>query len=1199
MSKMVRVRSFMAGIMAFVFLVTNVMITDFAFARTTAVSAETALRSSLPNKKVSDPQSLSNLLQRLPQEFGFVKTIAIPDGRPANAAAGPTFVIHIQDAHANPGAQINIKNILEYLKERVDGLVIGVEGTAGPFHPEYFDVFPDFPDAGDAVIKDLLNKGELSGSELFAWNQYKTALGNKNQPSVQVNGLEIPELYRKSYDLYQRLASTRAAIQRAVEQLRSALVTEQSRMLNSELRDFLRERQRRKTGRFGTDRKGDGDLPAYLDYLGRLANGMLQIDLKNSIEQLRFPELNNFFRLKDTESQLDRVAAGKEWKEVLKLINANVSTDFEKALAQSLDVYGRTLKLLAEKSENALAAKEKPTSAKREEDPFYPRKLLEKLWFFAKNHKLDLSQYRQFGLSFRLQILQAEMVMDDLLPEIDLLESFMVERLAKTIDEKKFVKRLENFDLLEKLFGLELTPPEFVKVLRREEDILREAGNYRREIQKGVSLQEMLRTALEFYQLTRKRDGVLADRALKSMNEEGKAQRAKVMVIVTGGFHGDGIGTQLMRQGIPYAVIHPQFSEFDHGERYAKVMAGDQADLTAYFKVKNPFATKQEAIFFKEIIEIAAPFLIKQYHTDPAEIPGLVAKALKNHPVFSNELSPEILRTGNDRLLRIAPVLRDAQGNIQNATLMPSALSAEPPIYVQMTSSQHERSVFPVLNLTWTVQGSVQPSLEPQAVSYVGLDFSASGPLASMLEVTAPGVVAALGLNNPEIVSTGPSATNALEAQRELLPAADQPLQFTSKEVWDFFQPGQGMLAELEKQILMVVPRTAIDMGELGKVVLRFINHVRENSDFTKRNVMARSALQEFKAAMIANNKQYLNAFRGAAQPTSESVDRFGLLRNFLEGLENAELSELDALTPISTTAYRYTVSQKFGRFQVPDAQFSTQLQQTMLEIQDAFGVGFSQKYLASSLPVRDVKVLGYDDAAALSGELAARLWIAAALVRTAIDLSQYSGVDDPQLAALLNDYLGADRPVSVTDRNVVHVQLPSLSAKELDAFIEDFVPVLAAMALTHVSMRLNFMGDSGDVSGIIDAMLARAASKGKVRLPKNGLQGMGARGRTFPSIVVYAKDDGQQYVLGEVETVGRVARGGRNNVSARCVFAQGTDSKTIAAHALTLIQNLLKRQLSDRYTDVHLDTMFPNAFRSAMAVLEKYFAEIAFRASA
>ena len=91
------------------------------------------------------------------------------------------MVILIQDAHANPEAQANIKAILECLSIRYPGMAVAVEGAAGTIHPEYFDLFREFPEANQAVVNDLKQKGELSGMELYLWEQYQTRLLTNDQ----------------------------------------------------------------------------------------------------------------------------------------------------------------------------------------------------------------------------------------------------------------------------------------------------------------------------------------------------------------------------------------------------------------------------------------------------------------------------------------------------------------------------------------------------------------------------------------------------------------------------------------------------------------------------------------------------------------------------------------------------------------------------------------------------------------------------------------------------------------------------------------------------------------------------------------------------------------------------------------------------------------------------------------------------------
>ena len=171
--------------------------------------------------------SPSALLSGIPQEFGTIQNMdeALPLFSEFKSDQLP-WVIHIQDAHSNPSVQTNMLGILEYLSRGTADLYVGVEGAAGPLHPEYFDIFPGHPSAGDAIIDDLLAKGELSGVERFAWNQYRQKAGHKpvsgnrdseSLPGASVFGIENLDYYRDNLRTFRTLLSAGGAIQDALD----------------------------------------------------------------------------------------------------------------------------------------------------------------------------------------------------------------------------------------------------------------------------------------------------------------------------------------------------------------------------------------------------------------------------------------------------------------------------------------------------------------------------------------------------------------------------------------------------------------------------------------------------------------------------------------------------------------------------------------------------------------------------------------------------------------------------------------------------------------------------------------------------------------------------------------------------------------------------------------------------------------------
>jgi len=625
-------------------------------------------------------------LSALPAELGLVTR----SWEPGRAVAGKPFVIQIQDAHSNPEAEQNIAGILRYLEEKFPDLTIGLEGAKGRLHPEYFEFFSEFPEANRAVVDDLRQKGELNGVELYLWDKFQNRPETSDQrlvsevsslkSQVRVEGVEDAELYRENLKTFRDLLFRRDEIGTLLNPLRAQLEKESSKALNPDLRDFLKERERRKEGKFNMSQaSGDPDLVAYIRYLKSQTLKVLQIDLTDTIEQLRFPNLIRVLLTEEAQKGFDQEAAKREWADVLDALRVSAKEKSELKFVKALETYGREQGLLPEAEGEQFSY---PV-----ERALYPRKLLEGLMLFIQKHPVDLKAYSHFMKSWKVLVLRSEVEITGLLDEMASLEENILERSAKTDTEKQFIERLNDLSLLTKLLHLELARPEYEQALDRRGDLEVLAKNI-------PNIKPFIAQAYQFYATSTKRDRAMLENALafstgthtshlgtretRNQNESRvPSPKSRVIVLVTGGFHTEGLEKLLQEEGIGYAVVSPRIRGVDGGERYQKVMTGANADLGPYFKTKNPFSTKQEAILFRQLLETAAPALFEKYQNSPDQVAAHVKQAVAAHPVLSKVLSAEPLRADQDKTLRFQTRTSPLNITSQNAAVMPEALTGD------------------------------------------------------------------------------------------------------------------------------------------------------------------------------------------------------------------------------------------------------------------------------------------------------------------------------------------------------------------------------------------------------------------------------------------------------------------------------------------------------------------------------------------
>ncbi|MBU9889537.1 MAG: hypothetical protein KTQ49_06685, partial [Candidatus Omnitrophica bacterium] len=163
----------------------------------------------------------------------------------------PKLVLHIQNAHANYGAQQKIKELLQYLEKTYAIKTIFVEGASEDLDPDYLRMFPD-RERNLKLADYLMKQGELTGAELYLLEQ-DGATGNaqssteikasatrtpqgldKQRPDAQrsddslsvvrdtlsgvkAHGIEEAALYRENYEALKTVFGAEATVNRYLE----------------------------------------------------------------------------------------------------------------------------------------------------------------------------------------------------------------------------------------------------------------------------------------------------------------------------------------------------------------------------------------------------------------------------------------------------------------------------------------------------------------------------------------------------------------------------------------------------------------------------------------------------------------------------------------------------------------------------------------------------------------------------------------------------------------------------------------------------------------------------------------------------------------------------------------------------------------------------------------------------------------------
>jgi len=135
----------------------------------------------------------------------------------------PRMILHIQNAHGNYEAQVQIKKLLDYLNEKYGFKTLFVEGAVEKLDPEYLKLFPD--QARNLELADYLaQKGQLTGVEYYLMEA---------PAEVEAIGIEQPELYRANYEAFKTVYGARPDIDHFLKGFQARLETFSSRYFSS------------------------------------------------------------------------------------------------------------------------------------------------------------------------------------------------------------------------------------------------------------------------------------------------------------------------------------------------------------------------------------------------------------------------------------------------------------------------------------------------------------------------------------------------------------------------------------------------------------------------------------------------------------------------------------------------------------------------------------------------------------------------------------------------------------------------------------------------------------------------------------------------------------------------------------------------------------------------------------------------------
>ncbi|MBI4970251.1 MAG: hypothetical protein HZC17_00205 [Candidatus Omnitrophica bacterium] len=486
----------------------------------------------------------------LPQESGSIKDYFLSN------TSDNRLVIQIQDAHANYSAQKSIKTILDYFSRKQGIKLVALEGADSKIDSSLLRFYPD-QKLNTQAAQYLMKEGLLSASEFFAF---------EHGDSVQVTGVENRQAYVENLRTFRKSYEAKQSVDLFFSEIEGLISLIKGKLIVGDLKKVLDKKLAHDNGKLS--------LVDYLANLSAASQKKLGLNLADPRNQKQYPNLVRISRLKAVEKNIDFKLAASDAKNL-----AGVLKRYQSENPKLYNLLVEDLESIGKRNSSGFVS---PASLLSRD----PRLFFELLHTVAIKHQINLEKQNAFLLYGQFLILQKEVNGDGLYQEVEQLEAAVLQSLVTNQQQKELLDLIVSQDLLKRFFTLEatkkdvghflanksrFTPEAIVKSLMH----LKEAMGFEKTVRLRSNVKEVSRAvslAEHFYEVAGRRDAAFVDNLVQKM-QDGNLDKA---ILITGGFHTEGLSDLLKSLGISYVVVAPQISGENSREKYLKLITGKE-----------------------------------------------------------------------------------------------------------------------------------------------------------------------------------------------------------------------------------------------------------------------------------------------------------------------------------------------------------------------------------------------------------------------------------------------------------------------------------------------------------------------------------------------------------------------------------------------------------------------------------------------
>jgi hypothetical protein len=462
------------------------------------------------------------------------------------------IVVHIQDLHCNYDAQISIYNIINELIDRYGLSLVTIEGCFGKLETAPFSRYPD-EEIKEEVAKYFIKTGELDGAAL-------AHIMKKSGFSFW--GVDDKNLYTENVAAYKVSMDTKDINERYYNNMSSILESFKAKVYSPQLKELDSKMQGYK--------KEKVEFSDYVNYL----NGLME---RYNIKKEDFPNFIKLTKVLNMEKAIDFVEVDNQRSAYMDTLSKELNKEELSALLEK-SLHFKTAKITAADFYSYLETISQKEGITKIADT-YPQ----------------LAKYIEYIK------LYSEIDNTALFKEIETIENIIKEKLFTTDIQRKVDGLSRILDTINDLFNLKLTKEtlQYYRDHRREVSvssfinfITENAPKYgiRYNLDPAYrSIDAQLPSLEKFYQLAEERDNILVSNTIDKMKQE----RANIAVLVSGGFHTDGITKLLKEKELSYVVVTPKVNKLDDNNPYTRVLLGEKNEFDVFYDTFMEMKKKQ------------------------------------------------------------------------------------------------------------------------------------------------------------------------------------------------------------------------------------------------------------------------------------------------------------------------------------------------------------------------------------------------------------------------------------------------------------------------------------------------------------------------------------------------------------------------------------------------------------------------------